>query len=103
MIFNLFSENDVTASAWCHGNNDFLQVDQKTMFNYTDYGSAQNRFCGTSLPRIGGIDNNNVYVSEENQLIIWMKTNGDTNVGGFHLHLHLPFILLLLYLNDCSS
>ena len=25
----------MTASAWCHGNNDFLQVDQKTMFNYT--------------------------------------------------------------------
>ena len=31
----LFSDNDVTASAWCHGNNDFLQVDQKTMFNYS--------------------------------------------------------------------
>ena len=30
-----FSDNDVTASAWCHGNNDFLQVDQKTMFNYS--------------------------------------------------------------------
>ena len=89
MIFNLFSENEVAASAWCHGNNDFIQVDQKTMFNYTDHGSAQNRFCGTSLPKIGGIDNNNVYVSEENQLIIWMKTNGDTNVGWFHLHLLL--------------
>ena len=25
----------MTASAWCHGNNDFLQVDQKTMFNYS--------------------------------------------------------------------
>ena len=88
-----FSDNDVTASAWCHGNNDFLQVDQKTMFNYTDYGSAQNRFCGTSLPRIGGIDNNNVYVSEENQLILWLKTNGDTNIGVFHLHfLFQPFV-----------
>ena len=53
----------------------------------TDYGSAQNRFCGTSLPRIGGIDNNNFYVSEENQLILWLKTNGDTNIGGFHLNL----------------
>ena len=88
----------MAASAWCHGNNDFIQVDQKTMFNYTDHGSAQNRFCGTSLPRIGGIDNNNVYVSEENQLILWLKTNGDTNIGMFHLHFFvLAYCLPVLF------
>ena len=63
----------------------------------TDYGSAQNRFCGTSLPRIGGIDNNNVYVSEENQLILWLKTNGDTNIGGFHLHILVYPLVYQLY------
>ena len=63
----------------------FIPTNMRTTL-YTDSGSAQNRFCGTSLPRIGGIDNNNVYVSEENQLILWLKTNGDTNIGVFHLH-----------------
>jgi len=82
--------NGITdAPNWCHGNNDFLQVDGKSMFNYTDIGSAQNRFCGKSLPRIGGIKNppyNHVYISESNQLVLWFKSNLDSIVGkGFQL------------------
>ena len=85
----------------CHSNDDFFtkkdddlrareqkpEEKENQKIRATDYGSAQNRFCGTSLPRIGGIDNNHLYVSEENQLILWLKTNGDTNIGGFHLNL----------------
>merc|ERR1711971_25364 len=71
---------------WCHGNNDFLQIDQKTMFDFSDPGSAQNRFCGSDLPRIGGIQNKHFYISEGSQLIIWLKTNSGLKVGnGFQL------------------
>ena len=63
---------------WCHGNYDFLQIDQKTMKDYANNESAQNRFCGTSTPP--------VYTSDSNMLILWMKTNSDTTVGtGFTL------------------
>ena len=56
------------------------------MFDFSDPGSAQNRFCGTDLPRIGGIQNKHFYISEGNQLIIWLKTNSDLKVGtGFQL------------------
>ena len=61
--------NSVTADPWCHGNYDFLQIDQKTMKDYANNESAQNRFCGTSTPP--------VYTSDSNMLIIWMKTNSD--------------------------
>ena len=33
-----------------------------------------------------------MYVSEENQLILWFKSNGDTSIGLFHLHLVYPFV-----------
>ena len=52
----------------------------------TDFGSAQNRFCGNTLPRIGGIENNHIYISEASQLVLWFKTNSDFKVGtGFEL------------------
>ena len=56
------------------------------MFDFSDPGSAQNRFCGTDLPRIGGIQNKHFYISEGSQLIIWLKTNSGLKVGtGFQL------------------
>ena len=56
------------------------------MFDFSDPGSAQNRFCGSDLPRIGGIQNKHFYVSEGSQLIIWLKTNSGLKVGtGFQL------------------
>ena len=72
---------------WCHGKNDFLQIDHKSMFEYSDPGSAQNRFCGTGLPNFGGIANNHQYTSESNQLVLWFKSNSDSDVGtGFELN-----------------
>jgi len=69
-------------SYWCHGENDFLQIDQKTMRNYTDRGSQQNRFCGAYTSPAFPPE----YTSETNELILWMKTNLDTDVGsGFTL------------------
>ena len=56
------------------------------MFEYSDPGSPQNRFCGTDLPNFGGIVNNHQYISESNQLVLWFKSNSDSNVGtGFEL------------------
>ena len=56
------------------------------MYDFSDPGSAQNRFCGTDLPRIGGIQNRHFYISEGSQLIIWLRTNSDLIVGtGFQL------------------
>ena len=57
------------------------------MFEYSDPGSAQNRFCGTGLPNFGGIANNHQYTSESNQLVLWFKSNSDSDVGtGFELN-----------------
>ena len=41
-ISTLFSDaNGITdAPNWCHGNNDFLQVDGKSMFNYTGHSTT---------------------------------------------------------------
>ena len=35
-----------TVGTWCNWWGDYLQIDQKTMLNYADPGSPQNRFCG---------------------------------------------------------
>ena len=71
---------------WCHGKNDFLQIDHKSMFDYSDYGSAQNRFCGSELPNFRGIANNPTYTSNSSQLVLWFKSNSDSQVGtGFTL------------------
>ena len=86
-ISTLFSEKITQNNRkWCHGNNDFLQVDHKSMFDFSDYGSAQNRFCGSDLPRIGGIENDHTYTSDSNQLVLWFRSNSDSEVGkGFTL------------------
>ena len=47
-IVKLFSDKGVTIGTWCNGYGDFLQVDHKTMVDYSDIGSKQNRFCGSS-------------------------------------------------------
>ena len=63
---------------WCHGGFDYLQIDQKTMGNYSDISSKQQRFCGTNVP--------SPMTSDTNVLIIEMKTNGDDIRGrGFQL------------------
>ena len=63
---------------WCHGGFDYLQIDQKTMANYSDISSKQNRFCGEDIP--------SPYVSDTNVLIIQMRTNSDDIRGkGFQL------------------
>ena len=54
---------------WCHGNFDYLQLDRKTMSNYSDISSRQNRYCGKNTPP--------PYISDTNVLIIEVKTNGD--------------------------
>ena len=83
----------VTAPHWCHGLGDYLQVDQKSMYDYKDVGSPQNRFCGTNIPytdvpfkaptRTGG----SCYISDSETLLLQMKTNSDTTVGtGFELN-----------------
>ena len=43
-----FSDKGVTIGTWCNGYGDFLQVDHKTMVDYSDIGSKQTRFCGSS-------------------------------------------------------
>ena len=81
----------VTAPEWCHGRGDYLQIDQKSMFDFEDTGSPQNRFCGTDLPyseapfsSIGYT--RGCYVSDSETLLLEMKTNSDTTVGkGFKL------------------
>ena len=60
------------------------------MFEYSDPGSAQNRFCGNDLPNFGGMTSNNgnnpTYTSDSNQLVLWFKSNSDDIVGsGFEL------------------
>ena len=63
---------------WCHGEFDYLQLDQRTMANYSDVGSKQQRYCGKITPE--------EYVSNTNVLIIEMKTNSDSIRGkGFRL------------------
>ena len=54
------------------------------MKNYKDVNSRQNRFCGgpksdSELERLR-------YISDTNELLIWMKTNNDGRAGdGFEL------------------
>ena len=57
------------------------------MFEYSDPGSPQNRFCGADLPNFGGMTPNNpTYTSDSNQLVLWFKSNSDSEVGkGFTL------------------
>ena len=61
------------------------------MFEYSDPGSPQNRFCGSFLPIFGGIlptDENPgfTYTSDSNQLVLWFRSNSDSIVGtGFEL------------------
>ena len=63
---------------WCHGHFDYLQLDRKTMTNYSDISSKQNRYCGNNLPP--------PYISDSNVLLIEMRTNGDNITGkGFQL------------------
>ena len=63
---------------WCHGKFDYLQLDKKTMQNYSDISSMQNRLCGQDIPP--------PYISDSNVLIIEMKTNSDNITGrGFQL------------------
>jgi len=46
----------VTIGTWCNGYGDFLQVDHKTMVDYSDIGSKQNRFCGSSTSQLWMFD-----------------------------------------------
>ena len=46
--FDFFSDKGVTIGTWCNGYGDFLQLDQKTMIDFNDTGSPQNRYCGSS-------------------------------------------------------
>ena len=63
---------------WCHGSFDYLQFDRKTMVNYSDISSKQNRFCGQDIP--------STYISDTNVLILEMRTNNDNMTGkGFKL------------------
>ena len=63
---------------WCHSEFDYLQLDHRTMVNYSDVGSKQHRYCGNKIPK--------EFVSETNVLIIDIKTNSDSIRGkGFRL------------------
>merc|ERR1712083_596780 len=89
--YQLILEDETYSAKWCPSDYDFLQFDGKVMKDYADINSRQNRFCGgpaddaTSAQEAARLDQL-TYISDTNELLIWMKTNNDGKAGeGFTL------------------